>query len=501
VNQIHTLADIYNYRRLSDRVSTSGQPTAAQLAAVAGARFEVVVNLAPSTDDEALPDESEVVEALGMTYEHIPVAWEQPTHADLEAFFETMARHEGRQVFVHCIANMRVSVFMALYRIVRLGWSAADAMPDIHAIWEPNPTWQVFMDAELARQRDLGNPIEAKHPYPGATTGEMGIPLRVHLAERPDAGRMAYLRTILHPRVELTAGPIGPGPARCEVLVHSEPTRETLAASSELRALIIPFTGVPPEVRELMREFPGVAVYNSHHPAQATAEVAFALLLTAAKSLIPLDRALRSDDWSLRYRPIPSVLLWGKTALILGYGAIGQRVARMCRGFDMRVMATRRSPAAPTDGPVEVYPGDVLHDLLPQADFLIVTLPLTDETRGVIGERELSLLPPHAVLVNVGRGPIVDERALYNALKTGNLGAAGLDVWYNYPVDETGAAKTPPSTYPFGELGNVVLSPHRGGAAEEEGARRARMEALADIINALARGEPAPNRVDLDRGY
>jgi phosphoglycerate dehydrogenase-like enzyme len=104
------------------------------------------------------------------------------------------------------------------------------------------------------------------------------------------------------------------------------------------------------------------------------------------------------------------------------------------------------------------------------------------------------------VLVNVGRGPVVDEAALYHALKERRLGAAGLDVWYAYPEDDQ-TAITPPSAYPFGELDNVVLSPHRGGLAFEPDARRARLAAVAAVVNALARGEPPPNRVDLERGY
>ena len=119
----------------------------------------------------------------------------------------------------------------------------------------------------------------------------------------------------------------------------------------------------------------------------------------------------------------------------------------------------------------------------------------------MIGAAELALLPPGAVLVNVGRGPVVDEGALYQALKEGTLGAAGIDVWYTYPDDDDAAGVTPPSAYPFGELDNVVLSPHRGGLAEEPDQRRERLAALAEIINALARGEEAPNRVDLTRGY
>ena len=487
------LSAIFNYLRLSDRIATAGQPTAEQLADVARAGFEVVINLGMPDEEEAIADERGIVQRLGMAYEPIPVIWEHPTHSDLERFFKAMEGYEGNPVFVHCIANFRVSAFMLLYRVLRLDWPLEDAIKSLSEIWEPNETWQAFIDSELARR------------------------LRVHMTEAPEPAEVAYLRSRLDPRVDLTVGPRSPDPAGYHVLVDDEPTHDKLAASPHLRAVIIPYTGVPPETRELLRRFPQVALHNSHHPAQATAEVAFALLLAAAKHLLPLDRALRAADWSLRYRSFPSVVLAHKTALILGYGEIGQRVARMCRGFDMRVLATRRSPAPPDGDPealdplpavegfrregVEVHSPEALHSLLPRANFLIVALPLTDRTRGLIGERELALLPPSAVLVNVGRGPVIDEGALYRSLKEGKLLAAGLDVWYNYPADKDATANTPPSAYPFGELANVVLSPHRGGFAPEEAARRARMDDLAETINALARGEPAPNRIDLDKGY
>ncbi len=115
--------------------------------------------------------------------------------------------------------------------------------------------------------------------------------------------------------------------------------------------------------------------------------MAFTLLLAAAKSIVPLDRALRRGDWSTRQSPFLTLLLAGRTALILGYGAIGQLVAQMCRGMGMRVLATRRSDEPASDGLAEVYPATALADLLPQADALIVCLPLTEETRGVIGAR------------------------------------------------------------------------------------------------------------------
>ena len=126
---------------------------------------------------------------------------------------------------------------------------------------------------------------------------------------------------------------------------------------------------------------------------------------------------------------------------------------------------------------------------------------LMDETRGLIGETELALMSDSAILVNVGRGPVVDESALYLALRDGTLHAAGLDVWYNYPTDEPGRSATRPSEYPFHELDNVVMSPHRAGAPHTPETESLRMRALADLLNAAARGEPIPNRVDLVLGY
>ena len=148
------LVGITNYVRLSEQVGTAGQPTREQLAAVARAGYEVVVNLATLDSEEAVPDEQDVVEALGLEYVHIPVVWERPTRADLDEFFQAMERYKDRKVFVHCIANARVSAFMALYRVLRLGWPLEMALADVHRLWVPNETWQGFMDGALREGRE-----------------------------------------------------------------------------------------------------------------------------------------------------------------------------------------------------------------------------------------------------------------------------------------------------------------------------------------------------------
>lgn len=325
------------------------------------------------------------------------------------------------------------------------------------------------------------------------------MPIHVHFLHPLTTDECAYLCPALSPALTLTEGPTLP--AEATILVGGRPGREHLAAAPGLRAVVIPYAGASAETRALLRDFPGVALHNLHHNAAAVAELALTLMLAAAKSAVPLDAALRRNDWRPRYRqPAPAIQLAGRTALILGYGAIGRRLAVALRALGMTTLATRRRGNAPETGEgTTVYPADALGDLLPRADALLICLPHTPQTDGLLGAAELALLPPDCVLVNVGRAAIIDEAALYEALRDGRLRAAGLDVWYSYPPDEASRADWPPSAYPFGELDNVVLSPHRGGATEET--PRLRMTALAEMLNAAAAGEEMGNRVDLEAGY
>lgn len=319
--------------------------------------------------------------------------------------------------------------------------------------------------------------------------------INVHVIEDFDAEALAELRAQLDQHVHLTQGEL---PADTHIIIGGRPTREQVLACPNLRAVIVPWAGVPDVTQALLREFPHIAVHNLHHNAAATAEYAIALLMAAAKFLVPVDRQLRLNDWSPRYAPAQSIGLAGKTALIVGYGQIGQRVGRVCAALGMRVIATRRNRLE-QDAVAEVYATSDLSKLLPQANAIIITAPLTPATKNLIGEKELALLPRGSILINVGRGLIVDEAALFLALKTRHLAAAGLDVWYQYPKDEASRSNTPPSRYPFHELDNVVLSPHRGG--DEAGLDSRRMAELAEMLNRAAQGEAMFNRVDVVAGY
>ncbi len=283
-------------------------------------------------------------------------------------------------------------------------------------------------------------------------------------------------------------------PADAEVWVGSGFTAEHAARLPRLRAVVVPWAGPSRELVEQVRRVPGLTLHNLHHNADATAEMAVALLMAVAKSVVPRDRAMRQGDWGGRGRASSALLLHGSTALVLGYGAIGGRIARICRSMGMRVAAVRRE--ARTGDPAWVHPVSRLPELLPTADALLCSLPLTSETEGLIGRREIGLLPERAIVVNVGRGPVFDEDAFFEALATGRLWGAGLDVWWRYP---SGEPPQWPSRHPFHELENVVLTPHCGGWAE--GIDEVRFRDLARLLRRLSAGERTANAVDPDRGY
>ena len=145
------LEEISNFLQLSDRIATSGQPTKGQFREISRAGYEVVINLGLTGTDYALEDEAGLIRSLGMKYVHIPVIWENPTLENLDEFASTMEEHQGNKLFVHCAANMRVSVFMALYRVLSLGWEWGRAMGDVRRIWEPNSVWDAFIQQMLNR--------------------------------------------------------------------------------------------------------------------------------------------------------------------------------------------------------------------------------------------------------------------------------------------------------------------------------------------------------------
>jgi glyoxylate reductase len=215
----------------------------------------------------------------------------------------------------------------------------------------------------------------------------------------------------------------------------------------------------------------------------ATADMAFALLLAAARNLVKGDHFARSAEFT-RYDP--SFMLGqevhGAMLGIIGLGSIGYQVARRALAFDMRVIYHNRQPSARAAELGARYVP--LDELLSQADFAVLTMPLTPQTRGMIGRRELGLMKPTAVLINAARGGVLDHQALYEALRDGRIWAAGLDVTEPEPL---------PRDHPLLGLDNAIIMPHLGSATHQT--RQAMAQRSVDNLRAGLEGKPLPSRV------
>jgi phosphoglycerate dehydrogenase-like enzyme len=192
----------------------------------------------------------------------------------------------------------------------------------------------------------------------------------------------------------------------------------------------------------------------------AVSEHAMAMILALARQLHTGRDHQRRHHWRgmISELSLREDELGGKTLLIIGLGGIGSRLARLAKAFDMRVIATKRNPAT-TQTPVdEIHPPDRLLELLPQADFVALTCPLTPETKGLIDAQALTSMKKSAHLINVARGRCVDEPALLEALRAGTLAGAGLDHLWDEPLLDDS---------PFWEMENVILTPHTAGETRQ----------------------------------
>ena len=303
--------------------------------------------------------------------------------------------------------------------------------------------------------------------------------MKVLVAEPLDPAGLARLREAGHEVVEC-AGLAGRALADAlhdvHALVVSEGlrvTEEVLRGAPSLRIVVCVGSGLDPVDLAAARER-GVQVADTPLAGVVSvAEHTFALLLALERHLTRADADLRRGGWS----PLQHVgrELHGRVLGLVGFGRVGREVAWRARAFGMDVRWS--------DAPLDLGPAGyewtrrvTLEELLPQADVLSLHVPLTRATRGLIGASELARLKAGAVLVNCARGGVVEERALCEALASGRLRGAALDVF----------ATEPPGESPLLALPNVVLTPHVGGATVEA-RRRAGREAAAIIIEALSR--------------
>jgi D-3-phosphoglycerate dehydrogenase len=221
----------------------------------------------------------------------------------------------------------------------------------------------------------------------------------------------------------------------------------------------------------------GVAVVHAPGSnSQSVAEHALMLMLVCAKRTLVVDRATRKADWSGRRGG--NFELHGKTLGIVGVGNVGRRVAKLAAAFGLRVLGHDKYVPADELRRRGAEPVESLDDLLPQVDFLTCHTPLTDETRGMINERTLGLMKKGAIYINTSRGPVQQERALFEALTRGQLAAAGIDVFEEEPSSPDN---------PLFNLENVVVSSHVAGVTREA-TRQASMQVASEMLRVL-RGE------------
>jgi len=235
------------------------------------------------------------------------------------------------------------------------------------------------------------------------------------------------------------------------------------------------------------------AVCNCFGHEQAIAEYVMSALLARQIPLADADRRLRQGDWTY-WAGAPERVhgeIAGKTVGLLGFGHIGKAVAARAKAFEMQVHVANRSPVPASALLDRAFTLDQLAAFYGSVDFVVVSIPLTNETKGIVGAAAFAAMRPDAVVINVARGPVIDEQALYDALKGGRIGGAIIDTWYRYP--QPGDVATLPAQLPFHELSNVLMTPHMSGWTN--GTIRRRQAVIAGNIRRRFSGETLENVV------
>ncbi len=278
-----------------------------------------------------------------------------------------------------------------------------------------------------------------------------------------------------------------------DVYIGTDFTKEMGAAANSLKAILIAAAGYDRIDPDAVPQ--GCTVANAYHHEAPIAEWVMAVAVALDHELFKSDRTFREGSWEMWpgrhgvYRE-----LMGRTFGIVGFGAIGRRVARLAQAYEMPVIAAGRADTANGELYGANYIGGGEHAreyVLSEADFVLISTPLGPATHGLIGEHELGLMKPTAYIINPARGHIIDETALYNALKNRTIAGAAIDTWYQYPESATDAPR--PSDHPFWKLDNIIMVPHHSGATYGTASRRA--QTVAQNLDRLTRGEPLINVV------
>ncbi|MCC7159160.1 MAG: NAD(P)-binding domain-containing protein [Ignavibacteria bacterium] len=258
-----------------------------------------------------------------------------------------------------------------------------------------------------------------------------------------------------------------------DAIVTGRLTEEELTNAKKIKAIFIPFTGTNNFPLQYIKRR-NIILSNTHANAKYVAERAVTLALALLGKVVMFHNALIKGVWN---RTDDDDHLWesihGRRCGILGYGHIGRNIAKLLKAYECKITGFRKNISSEKDEYADVITSD-LHYVIDNSDLVFVCLPLNAETKDLINSQILQKMKGKYI-INVGRGATINEEALYNSLKSGILTGAALDVWYNYPGKKTEPVY--PANFPFWELDNVILSPHKASSTPD---------AIAAMINDTA---------------
>ena len=276
--------------------------------------------------------------------------------------------------------------------------------------------------------------------------------------------------------------------------------RDVLKSAGKMEMLCSAHTGVDRYDLNMFRER-GIMLTNaSGVNAVAVAEHAMALLLALAKRIVTHDAAVRRVDWVDLTPETAGVQLSGKTAVIVGLGRIGRLIATRCKAFEMTTIGVKRDTSRALSEVDELAPATRLNEVLAKAHVVHLAVPLTPETRGLMGHEQFAALQPGALVVNVGRGMVVKESAVHEALTAGTLGGFAADVWWDYAdASPAGYHYNVPSRHHVHRLSNVVGTPDT--ASNVHGMRERMIEFAMENVREYLDGKTPKRIVHLEAGF
>ncbi|MFC1887258.1 NAD(P)-dependent oxidoreductase [Candidatus Cloacimonadota bacterium] len=288
--------------------------------------------------------------------------------------------------------------------------------------------------------------------------------------------------------------------SKADIIVGWRPSEKLLDTAKNLKLFINPGAGVQHQIDRFkkLNTKRSVILVNGHGNSYFTAQHAVALLLALSNKVIPHHNWMKEGKWRLGDKEAASEPLRGKKIGLLGYGAVNRKVHQFLKGFDLDFAALKLKW---DHEPEEIIPytPEQLNEFLKEIDVLIIAIPQTSKTVDLIRFDQLKLLGSQGLLIQLSRGVIINEKDLFTALESKQIAGAAIDVWYNYKPEPGIQGRRYPFSYPFNQLENVILSPHRAASPFSD---LKRWEEVIENITRLHLGrKDFLNIVDLEREY